>query len=301
MARVNPFHSIYQAESYKHAWRYPLVDFPPIMDLEPTNRCNLACVHCPHQLMTRPQGEMAPFLFTEIVTEAAKHGCKGIRFILFGEPLLHPRLFKMITFAHRKGLLTHLTTNGVLLHRWNVDAILKSGLDSLVISLQGIDKTGYEQLRGPHYDEVIHNLKYIGNFDNRPYITLTTTILDEKEPDISAFKGYWAAWADKVDVWETHLGAVQDIPRVKPFLSRERKHPKSNHPCNDVYNKLNVLFDGTVIPCCDISQMNAPYIVGKFPAQSLYQIWHGAKYTTLRDTIMSGEALPLCQYCSNKF
>ncbi len=300
--RTNPFRPIYDSPEYREAWQRPLIDFPMILDIETTNRCNLNCVQCPHQKMTREQGDMPPFMYTEIVTEAAKRGCKGVRFILFGEPLLHPRLFKMITFAHRKGLLTHLTTNGVLLHRWNVDAILKSGLDSLVISMQGIDKAGYEQLRGPHYDEVIHNLKYIANFDNRPFITLTTTVLDEQEPDISVFKGYWAAWADKVDVWETHLGAVKGLERVQPFLSRERKHPPASHPCNDVFNKMNLLWNGDAIICCDICQMDTPHILGHFPTESLYDIWHGNRLNRIREAIVKWNAYPIsCTNCSNKF
>jgi len=64
---------------------------------------------------------------------------KEIAFHGWGEPLLHPNLFKMIKYAKSLGLKTSLITNGVILER-KLEEIFSSGLDELafgVYTLQG--------------------------------------------------------------------------------------------------------------------------------------------------------------------
>ena len=58
--------------------------------------------------------------------EVALHG--------WGEPLLHPDIFKMISYAKSLGAKVSVITNGILLGN-KMEQILASGLDSLAIGI----------------------------------------------------------------------------------------------------------------------------------------------------------------------
>ena len=139
---------------------------PWLLDIELTNNCNLKCDRCPTGMGTckRPKGFMSGNVFHKILD---KPDVIAIRFVRWGEPTLHPRLYDWIAEARDKGIITHINTNGILL---DVEEVLDCGLHSIKFSLHGQDvseKIDALYLREPH-----------------PYITVTDyeTMRDLTEP-----------------------------------------------------------------------------------------------------------------------
>ena len=121
----------------------PRVPSKPLTLLLLINRgCNLRCSFCDlwegHVHM--PLERLLPLL-----DQAAAIGTKTL-VITGGEPFLHPGLFEAIAAAKARGMAVNVTTNGTLIRRhW--DAVVRSGVDSLSFSIDGLEQT-HDQLRG---------------------------------------------------------------------------------------------------------------------------------------------------------
>ena len=86
--------------------------FPDRMYLESTNICNLQCVMCPNVLgqISRAKGLLDYQLFTQIIDEMAPH-VQATTLHIWGEPLLHPRIYDMMAYCSKRGLHAEISTN----------------------------------------------------------------------------------------------------------------------------------------------------------------------------------------------
>ncbi len=313
---TNPFSEVYSSGQYRQPYEHKLADFPIIIDAEATNCCNLDCVMCARQIMKRKTGKMSMELFKKIADEAAAEGCKGLRFIRYGEPLLNEKIFEMIAYTKKKGLLAHMTTNGLLLNDEKIKAIFDTGLDSIIFSLQGTTRQEYELMRNnKQYDLLESNIKKVTEErkkrnSNKPFIQVTTTILDETDKQLRIFYEKWEKIVDKVDNWHTTLERLKGIERAEKLFARQKinetipkweKNTGRNWRCNEVMTKLSVDWDGVVTACCGDFDRNLE--VGNLENNSLKEIWNGKKMNSLRETLGKGQRdkIPFCSKCSSKF
>lgn len=313
---MNNFRKVYDLDEFRNPYSYELAKFPYILDLEISNFCNLDCLMCWRQIMTRKKGMMEFSAFKKIADEAAKEGCKGIRLIRFGEPLLNKDVFNMIKYAKDKGLLVHMTTNGLLLDNEKIKQIIDSKLDSLIFSFQGTNKEEYERIRNnKNYGLLESNVKKLVELrkklnSNHPYIQVTTTILDENEKQIKEFYNKWNKIVDGVDHWYTAFQGLENVERIKPLINRQKiaQHLKEREQvrgwkCNEVVTKLSIDWNGDVTACCQ--DFNGELVAGNINKNTLKEIWNSPKMADLRK-VLSQEGgrskIPFCnRLCTSKF
>lgn len=303
MIRKNPFNDIYCSPECRFPYKYELPAFPLFLDLEITNVCNLDCLMCGRQIMKRKIGFMEFGLFKRIIDEARKEGCKGIRFIRYGEPFLHKDIFKMIAYVKEKNMSTHITTNGTF-----SEGVLKkipdSELDSIIFSFQGTTPEEYKKMRNTNkYGVLIDNIKKLvaaRGENEKPFIQINTTLLDEGKMEVSNFIERWSKIADKVDYWYTSFTWLEQVERLKPILERERINISSGR-CTEVRTKLSINWDGLVTACCQ--DFDNGLIVGDLNINTLKEIWNGEKMTRLRNVLAAGKRneIPFCRKCRSKF
>ncbi|GAM10566.1 coenzyme PQQ synthesis protein E [Geobacter sp. OR-1] len=106
-----------------------------------TYRCNLQCSYCDMPETARLcSGKSMPELdtagFKRVIDDFATLGVKAIAFT-GGEPLLRQDIPELIAYAHQRGIMGHLSTNGMLINAGNAAALLQTGLESISISLDG--------------------------------------------------------------------------------------------------------------------------------------------------------------------
>ena len=68
-------------------------------------------------------------------------------FYFQGEPYINPKFLDMVRYAHEKGIYTITSTNGHFLHPENARKTILSGLDRILISIDGATQEVYEQYR----------------------------------------------------------------------------------------------------------------------------------------------------------
>ncbi len=130
--------------------------------VEPTNVCNIHCVLCPTsaEFMTRQRGFMKMDDYKKVIDNIS-HVTPKIALFFSGESFLHPHLIEMIMYASKeKHLRVSISTNATKMKDEQIDALLTSGLETLVVSLDGLSKETYEHYRvGANFDVVLANLK----------------------------------------------------------------------------------------------------------------------------------------------
>ena len=136
---------------------------PPLTKVyvEPTTSCNLNCRTCIRNSWDEPPGRMRMTTYRRLIEGLRKvKTLKTMAFWGFGEPLLHPDIIDMIRLAKTLGVRTELITNGLLLSRKMADGLVKAGLDTLVVSIDGTEPESYGSIRkGADLQAVQNNVK----------------------------------------------------------------------------------------------------------------------------------------------
>ncbi|MBF0485616.1 MAG: radical SAM protein [Candidatus Omnitrophica bacterium] len=119
-----------------------IADIPSEIVLEITGRCNLSCGHCTSAIQTVRQ---VPLRTIKTILNQA-HRCRvpAVRFT-GGEPLLHPDLAEILSYAKARGFYVLLNTNATLLTPSFLRLFSRS-VDNVLVSLQGFDSASDQAL-----------------------------------------------------------------------------------------------------------------------------------------------------------
>lgn len=312
--RQNPFRQIYDSEQFKpvlqHRNNIPV--FPYLVDIELTNHCNLQCIFCDQQGMTRDKGFIPEELFKKVAKECSQHDTP-IRLIRWGEPFLHKKIISFLEYAKSRKLLLHITNNGLAITNKHMKSLVDIGLDSLIFSFQGATKEQYEIMRQNHrYDELRGNiLKMLELRGKRPkpFIHISSTMTNESEEEINEFVNYWGHLVDSVGIGKTNLSRLtahqiksfESVGKLE-FLKKQETIKKYYRPCTEVYQKLSVDWDGKVTCCC--SDSNRYLIVGDANESTLFDIWnHSRELRIFRELLDKNlhRSLTLCSTCYHSY
>ncbi|MBE0647593.1 MAG: SPASM domain-containing protein [Bacteroidales bacterium] len=135
--------------------------YPSFVSIEPTNHCNLRCPECPtgQSGLTRDSGSLKQQDFTRFIDQLIPQ-LAYLTLYFQGEPYLNKELFRFISYARSRSVYTWTSTNGHFLTENNIKETIQSGLNKLIISLDGTDQKAYEQYRiGGSYDTVVNGIR----------------------------------------------------------------------------------------------------------------------------------------------
>jgi MoaA/NifB/PqqE/SkfB family radical SAM enzyme len=138
---------------------------PPLTKvyIEPTTHCNLACRTCVRHSWSDALGSMSMDTYRRVINQLEDiPTLRKIAFWGIGEPLMHPGIVDMVRLAHSIGVETEIITNGLLITPDNARGLVASGLDTLVVSVDGASPSAYEDVRtGADMEAVQANIGYI--------------------------------------------------------------------------------------------------------------------------------------------
>lgn len=110
-----------------------------------TNRCNLSCLHCYSKATLESKDALATDEIFKTMSDMVQ---SGIKFIIFsgGEPLTRHDIFDIAARARELGIITYLSTNGLYVHKSNVEKIV-AAFDYIGVSIDGYEET-HDLFRG---------------------------------------------------------------------------------------------------------------------------------------------------------
>ncbi|MBL0133628.1 MAG: SPASM domain-containing protein [Chitinophagaceae bacterium] len=291
--------------------------FPLSVAIEPTTSCNLRCPECPSGLraFTRPTGMLQKDFYRETIDQLHK----DIFYIIFyfqGEPYLNPNFLEMVQYAAKKGLYTATSTNAHYLSDENARKTVESGLDRLIISIDGTTQEVYEQYRvGGNLEKVLQGARNIVKWKKElksktPYVFFQFLVVKPNEHQIEDVKKLAAEiGVDDIrfktaQVYDYENDPNQLIPTIQRF-SRYRKNkdghtvvknPLQNH-CWRLWHAPVITWDGLVVPCC--FDKDALHQLGDLKGKSFREIWQDEKYRQFRKELLGGRKnIDICSNCS---
>jgi len=142
--------------------------FPTIFQIQTTNLCNGSCLMCPISSKSniKPK-KMLNELFKKIIDEIIENNLSHSYIYLYlqNEPLMDNDIFnkfKLIKKLSKEQILTGIVTNGTLFSDKKIKELVKSNIDSVIISLDSIKEKTYNKIRqGLNFKKVISNIDKI--------------------------------------------------------------------------------------------------------------------------------------------
>jgi radical SAM protein with 4Fe4S-binding SPASM domain len=292
-------------------WGYPVS-----ISFEPTTSCNLRCPECPSGLraFTRPTGMLQRDFFSETIDQLHK----DLLYLVFyfqGEPYLNPDFLDMVKYASSKKIYTATSTNAHYLNDDNAKRTIESGLDRLIISIDGTTQDVYEQYRvGGNLSKVLEGTKNIVKWkrdmkSKTPFIIFQFLVVKPNEHQIEDVKklagemGVDDVWFKTAQIYDFEKDPNQLIPSIDKY-SRYRKTGNgyefkgklANH-CWRLWHDPVITWDGLVAPCC--FDKDAKHVMGDITRQSFKEIWFGGAYRAFRQSILvSRSEIEICKNCS---
>jgi len=272
---------------------------PPIIQIEPVNYCNLNCICCSVPRNSREKGCMNLNLFQKIIDEASDLGTNKVYLYLHGEPFLHPQIVEMIRYIKSKHLEFDIATNGMLLSKDKMEAILNSGVncnDLIRFSILGYSKEVHEKImKGVNHDKVLENIFYFlklrKNYRaNGPKIETFFYTISENEHEKKQFVKYWNGIVDRVGI--SHLSKS-----FWEYKRREKTIPPREKTCKILGSRLTIFWNGDVTICC--SDVDGDYILGNLNEQSIRKIWKSKQLLSIKKLHKKKQfqKIPLCYRC----
>lgn len=305
--------SYYQS---KHLGSFVNPALPLSMAFEPTTSCNLRCPECPSGLrsFTRPTGMLDVDFFKEKIMEVKSH-LTYLTFYFQGEPYLHPGFLDMVHHAAKNKIYTTTSTNAHYLDNDKAEATVRSGLDRLIISIDGTSQDTYEQYRvGGQLEKVLEGTRNMVHWKKKsksrtPHLVFQFLVVAPNEHQIEEARQL--AKDIGVDEIQFKTAQVYDFENGSELIPQNQqysryiqgvdgkyklKNPLHNQ-CWKMWQSCVVTWDGKVVPCC--FDKDAKYVMGDWSKQSFKEIWQGESYERFRRSILTSRAsIDICKNCS---
>ncbi|SRR6056297_357171 len=269
---------------------------PYIIIVDPLNVCNLRCPLCPTGTgdLDRKQQRMEWDTFTRTIDEVAPYAYE-VNLHNWGESLLHPLIFDMIEYVNSKNIATNMSTNFNRASDEKIDKLVTSGLEYLILSIDGITQDTYSKyrVRGNvnkvlgNVEKLIKRRRELGS--RTPFIEWQFIAFEHNAHELEAAQEM--AYAMGVDRFRV-------IPPGIPFAAKEPEKLKDDWfvkdeegtveafqgdvptSCFYLYRSITTNPDGGTAPCCIVYGDKNDF--GDFKKEKLDDIWNNKKYQSAR-------------------
>jgi radical SAM protein with 4Fe4S-binding SPASM domain len=289
---------------------------PISISIEPTTSCNLRCPECPSGLrsFTRATGMLQSDFFRQTIDQLHR----DLFYLVFyfqGEPYLNPAFLDMVRYASQKKIYTATSTNAHYLTEENARRTIESGLDRLIISIDGTTQEVYEQYRvGGQLQKVLEGAARVVKWKKElrsktPYIVFQFLVVRPNEHQIEEARqlarriGVDDIWFKTAQFYDYENDPHQLIPTRQEY-SRYRPTPAGNqfkgqlaNHCWRLWHDPVITWNGLVAPCC--FDKDAQYKMGDLQQQSFVEVWRSEPYRQFRAKILQGrKQIDICSNCS---
>ncbi len=290
---------------------------PISISFEPTTSCNLRCPECPSGLraFTRPTGMLHQNFFRDTIDQLAPH-LSYLVFYFQGEPFLNPDFLDMVQHAVSKKIYTATSTNAHYLTDAIAKRTVESGLDRLIISIDGTTQQTYQQYRvGGRLDKVVAGAANIVKWKKElrsktPFVIFQFLVVRHNEHQIADVKnlakeiGVDDVWLKTAQVYDFQNDPNKLIPSIAKYsrYGKDRngtmqfKGNNAKH-CWRLWHDPVITWDGAVVPCC--FDKDAQHKLGDLKTQSFKELWQHGVYKKFRgDVLQSRQNIDICANCS---
>lgn len=289
---------------------------PLSLSVEPAAVCQLHCPECIYgrNELRRTKRFLDINLYKKVIDEASPHlNCLILYFQ--GEPFLAPDIFEMIEYADKHNIFTQTSSNAQAIDEICARRIVESGLQKLIISLDGITQENYAKYRiGGDIEKTFKALEYINKYkkelhSSAPSIELQMIVFGHNEHEIGDFrliaKKYNASAVLKTaQIYDLNSEDKSALLPKNQKYSRYAcrngewvlKKPIRNR-CIRMWQGAVVSSDGELLPCC--FDKNGEFSYGNLNTACLKELWNSGKAVAFRKQVLNNrKSMEICRNCS---
>ena len=289
---------------------------PANLSVEPTSVCNLACPECPsgNGTLARRKGHISWDVFTRSVDELKKTLFTTTLYFQ-GEPLLNKRIFDMIAYLKKENIYSIISTNAQFLHKAHCEKLVRSGLNRLIVSLDGLDQQTYETYRiGGSQQKVIEGIRNLIEVKNQlglknPVIILQFLVFRHNEHQVDQVKeivntlGVDKVWikAPQLYDFEENGGMISSLPKYSRYIrdsegNYQLKGERKNQCWRSWQNPV-ITVDGEMLPCC--FDKDALHSYGNVQDDTPHAIWESNSSRGFKQSILQNrDQFDMCRNCT---
>ena len=290
-------------KEYRQAWidlakSKTIRDYPLLVDLELSSKCNLRCPMCyttTDKFLEQVALKFMDFeIYKKIILEI-RGKVPAIRLSLRGESTLHKNFIEAVQFAKENGIKEVSTlTHGKKLTGDFLKKLVDAGIDWITVSADGM-KEDYNKVRHPlKWEDTVGRLKEIKELKDS---------LGIKKPVIKV-QSVWPAIKNYPDEFYKELMPYTDLIAYNPLIDYLRNDSQDqieyieNFSCSQLYQRVVVGSDGRVMLCS--MDEEGDHIIGDVSKESIHQIWHGEKMNNARKEHLKKDGfknIEICKRC----
>lgn len=253
-------------------------------------------------------------LFKKIIDESSRH-LLYLTFYFQGEPYLNKHFLDMVKYASGKKIYTMTSTNGHYFSAATAEETVRSGLQKIIVSVDGVTQESYESYRiGGNLATVIHGARSLVEAKKKlrsstPYIVLQFIAMKHNENEIDSVRELGLTLqVDEVVIKSAQVYDFQNnqslIPGNEKLARYKRdksgnwkiKNSLENH-CWKMWHSAVITWDGNVVPCC--FDKDAKYVMGSLVNSSLAEVWNNQPYRQFRKQLLKGRSeIDICTNCT---
>ncbi len=310
---VSVLSSFYIAKGTKRPVQYGV---PFNVSIEPTTTCNLGCPECPSGLknFTRPTGNLDYDFYKKTVDEIGDR-LIYLYFYFQGEPYMHPKFLELVKYAAQKKIYTVTSTNAHFLTERKARETVASGLDRILISIDGTTQQTYEQYRiGGSLEKVLEGTKNLVRAKKEmnsatPHIVFQFLVVKPNQHQIEEVQKLAAEiGVDEVKLKTAQVYDFENGNELIPTIDKYSRYKKQgngqyriknellNH-CWKLWHSTVITWDGKIVPCC--FDKDAQHQLGDLSSKTFTQIWQSDLYKSFRSRVLkSRKEIDICTNCS---
>ncbi len=238
-----------------------------------------------------------------------------LTFYFQGEPFLNPGFLEMVSYAAKKKMYTATSTNAHYFTEEVARRTVESGLDRLIISIDGTTQETYEQYRvGGSLEKVLEGTKKIIEWkkklnSTRPFLIFQFLVVRPNEHQVKEVKQLAKnIGVDKVVYKTAQVYDYEHGNSLIPLNEKYSRYKIKNDGTYAIKNKLKnhcwklwhssvITWDGSVVPCC--FDKDANHRMGTLKERSFKEIWNDSPYLSFRSKLLkSRKGIDICKNCS---
>lgn len=297
--------------------RKPVVLGRPFsVSIEPVANCNLSCPQCPTGLKMVRRNTMIikEDRYRRIVDEVAP---TAIYLMLYfqGEPLMHNEFGSLVGYAKKKKLYTVTSTNGQLLDERQVEGLVASGLNELIVSVDGTTDEVYRKYRqGGHLSKVLRGIELLVEQKEKtgsstPKIEIQFIVFSHNQHQVDDIKKLGAELgADRVSLKSPQLYLGRDAASMLPDNPRYRRYNVNGNGelviarrmlnrCRRIWDTAVFTADAELVSCC--YDKEGSHKMGSLMEVPFHELWKSTVFRDFRKRILSDrKSVDICNNCS---
>jgi len=253
-------------------------------------------------------------LFQSIIDQLAPT-LSYLTFYFQGEPYLHPQFLEMVSYASSRGIYTATSTNAHYLRPESAKQTVSSGLDRLIISVDGTTQETYESYRiGGSLEKVLEGTRNVLEArrllkSKTPQVVFQFLVVKPNEHQVDDVRKL--AKSLGVDKVVLKTAQIYDFENGSPLIPDNGKYARYRQAAdgkweikNDLLNQCwkmwqscVITWDGRVVPCC--FDKDAHHVMGDLRKNTFESIWKSERYQQFRSSLLrSRNEIEMCRNCT---